>query len=57
MSSYLLQHDIINIRQMNGNKGYKEIDYMIFQDLTVKFKKNYAYQIWIHIKFKKKKTF
>lgn len=42
---------------MNGNKGYKEIDYMIFQDLTVKFKKNYAYQIWIHIKFKKKKTF
>lgn len=41
----------INIKRMHGSKGCKEIHHTVLQGLTVKFKKNYTYQIWIYIKF------
>lgn len=41
----------INIKQMHGSKECKEIHHTVLQGLTVKFKKNYTYQIWIYIKF------
>ena len=50
-SSYPFQHDIMYIKEMNVNQGYKEIYHAVLQGLTVKFKKNFIYQTGIYVKF------